>query len=296
MVPITVRGQRSGIRSGLQKQGGGYYAYSILAGECFSMSNSSCGRTRAVKANKQSGCGTEGASRQLASAETYATPSTKELRQVIKDDDIVLAYVVRTCQSVHAGAASRSPLLQHVGSGPNIDGGRITLCTCKHRMRASPVFEDENLKSRIWIAGFSSSRGGEENWLFYLMKVAEVFASQQGIYERLKSDPNVLARKLASENVLGDIFEPMNPCRNPLNPDDYKKPHPEHRHRPDDLWRSDIKSEYYGRNPKMLLGDKKASYCYSVGRIKLNTKRMTQGYLRMSGEEFFHRLNDFPES
>ena len=52
------------------------------------MSNSSCGKALAVKANKQSGCGTKGASLQLASAETYAAPSTKELRQVIKDDDI----------------------------------------------------------------------------------------------------------------------------------------------------------------------------------------------------------------
>ena len=211
--------------------------------------------------------------------------------------DIVLTYVVRTCQAVHAGAASRSPLLQHVGSGPNLDGGRITLCTCKHKMRTSPVFDDDDLKSRIWIAGFSSSRGGQENWLFYLMKIGGVFASQRDIYQELKkADRNVLANKLASKNVLGDIFEPINPCRNPLNPDDYKKPHPEHRHRLDDLWRSDIKSEYCGRNPKMLLGDKKASYCYSVGKIKLNAKRMTQGYSRMSGEEFLHRLNDFPES
>lgn len=259
------------------------------------MSNTFCGRGHPVKANKQSGCGTKGPSLQIASAESYAVPSTKELGQVIKEDDIVLAYVVRTCQPVFDSSGS-SPFLRHIGSGPNIDGGRITLCTCKHKMRTSPVFGNDDSKSRIWIAGFSSSKGGEENWLFYLMKVGEAFDDQRGIYERLKSSPDVLAKKLATDNVLGDIFEPMNPCRDPLNPDNYKKPHAEHPHMGDDLWRHDIKSKYNGRKPKMLLGDEMASYCCPVGKIKLNTKRMTQGYSRMSGEEFLLRLNDVPES
>jgi len=129
--------------------------------------------------------------------------------------------------------------------------------------------------------------------LFYLMKVGEVFDSQREIYERLKSYPDILARKLAANNVLGDIFEPMNPCRDPLNPDDYKEPHAEHRHIEDDLWRRDIKSEYNGRHPKMLLGDKDYSYCYSIGRIYLNTEKpMGRPVRRMSGSEFLPLLND----
>ncbi len=256
------------------------------------MNKASCGSRRLVKVSNQSGCGTKGASQQTPSAEPYATPSTQELGQAIKEDDIVLAYVVRTCQPIYGGGLP-SPLLRHTGSGPNLDGGRITLCTCKHKIRTSPVFEADDSKSRIWIAGFSSSKGGKENWLFYLMKVDEAFDDQRGIYERLKLSPDVLVEKLAASNVLGDIFEPLNPCRDPLNPDNYKLPHMEHRHIEGDLWRRDIQSRYHGRNPKMLLGDQVASYCYSVGKIKLNAKRMTQGYSRMSGEEFLRRLVDF---
>ncbi len=185
MDSIAVRGQRTGVRSGLPKQGR-YDANSFVAGERFSMSKASCGSRRPVKVSNQSRCGRKGASQQIASAEPYATPSTKELGQAIKEDDIVLAYVVRTCQPIYDGSRP-SPLRRHTGSEPNLDGGRITLCTCKHKMRTSPVFVADGSKSRIWIAGFSSSKGGEENWLFCLMKVDEAFDDQCGIYERLGS-------------------------------------------------------------------------------------------------------------
>lgn len=262
------------------------------------MSNASCGSVRPVKANKQSGCGTKGASQQLASAEVYGAPSTKELGQVIKDDDIVLAYVVKTCEPKHDPSGA-SVALEHTGSGPNMAGGRITLCTCKRKMRTSPVFLDDALRSRIWIAGFSRSILDKKNWLFYLMKVGETFDSQRRIYERLKSNPEVLEKKLATDFVLGDIFVPKNPCRFEFDPDCYKPPHPDHAHtKPPhrDTWKKDINFQGYGgRHPKMLLGDELNSYCYPNGKIFLTTdKPMTQGNRRMSGEEFLRRLNDFP--
>jgi hypothetical protein len=256
------------------------------------MSNTSCSSGHPVKSSKQSGCGTKGASQQIASAEVYATPSAEILRSVIHKNDIVLAYVVRTCKPKHDGSGA-SVVLEHTGSGPNMAGGRITLCTCKHTMRTSPVFWDDELRSNIWIAGFSSSSFDGKNWLYYLMKVGQKFDSQREIYEYLKASPDVLAKKLATKNERGDIFEPTNFCRNPLDPDDYKNPHANHSHIAGDKWKRDINCQYHGRHPKMLLGDEFNSYCYPNGIIFLNTaKPMTQGNRLMSEGEFLPLLND----
>jgi hypothetical protein len=258
------------------------------------MSKGSCGSGQSSKTNNQSGCGTKGASQQLASAHVYATPSTEELTSAIKPNDIVLAYVVKTCEPKRA-LSGATVILEHNGSGPNMAGGRITLCTCKRLMRTSPVFWDKASRSRIWIAGFSSSKGGQKNWLFYLMKVGESFDSQRAIYERLKSNPEVLEKKLATDFVLGDIFVPKTPCRFEFDPDCYKPPHPNHAHRKPphpDTWNKDINFQGYGgRYPKMLLGDEINSFCYPNGQIFLTAdKPMTQGNRRMSGEEFLSRL------
>ena len=132
------------------------------------------------------------------------------------------------------------------------------------------------------------------------MKVGEAFDSQREIYESLKSNnPEILEKKLATDFVLGDIFVPKNPCRDRFDPDCYKPPHPNHAHRQPphrDTWKKDINFlGYGGRNPKMLLGDELNSYCYPKGKIFLNTKPMTQGNRRMSGEDFLGSLNDSPE-
>lgn len=295
MDSIAVCGQGTGVRSGLSKQAG-YNANSFLAGERFSMSKASCGSGQPVKLNNQSACGMKGASHQLASAHVYPTPSIEKLISAIKPDDIVLAYVVKTCEPKR-DESSASIALEHTGSGPNIAGGRITLCTCKRKMRTSPVFLAPALRSRIWIAGFSRSTLDGKNWLFYLMKVGETFDSQREIYERLKSNPDVLEKKLATDFVLGDIFVPKNPCRSEFDPSCYKPPHPNHAHTQPphrDTWKNDINFQGYGgRYPKMLLGDEVDSYCYPNGKIFLNTvKPMTQGNRRMSGEDFLALLND----
>lgn len=260
------------------------------------MSNTSCSRGRPVKDIKQSGCEARGASEQLASAEVYAAPSAGILRNMIQGKDVVLAYVVRTCEPKHDDSGA-SVVLEHTGSGPNMAGGRISLCTCKHRMRTSPVFCDDDLKLNVWIAGFSSSTFDGKNWLYYLMKVDQKFDSQREIYQYLKTIPDVLKKKLATKNERGDIFEPTSSFSKHFDPDDYKNPHVNHSHIEGDKWKRDIDCQYHGRRPKMLLGDKVNSYCYPNGKIFLNTvKPMTQGNRRMSGEDFLALLNDFPRA
>lgn len=44
----------------------------------------------------------------------------------------VYAYIVTTIKTTQPGFQ-----LQQTGSAPNFDGGRITLCTCKHKDRAT---------------------------------------------------------------------------------------------------------------------------------------------------------------
>lgn len=259
------------------------------------MSSSSCGKRRVVKkTNNRLGCGTKGAAQKFVSGEVYAAPPVGVLRTVIRENDVVLAYVVRTCKPKQ-GSSNASVVLEHTGSGPNIAGGRITLCTCKHMMRTSPVFCDDDLKSNIWIAGFSSSNFDGKNWLYYLMKVDRKFDSQREIYEYLQSTPDVLKQKLATKNDRGDIFEPRSSLSKHFDPDAYKKPCVNHSHIEGDEWKRDIDCQYHGRRPKMLLGDEANSFCYPSGKIFLNTaKPMSRGNRRMSGEDFFALLNDFP--
>jgi hypothetical protein len=66
------------------------------------------------------------------------------------------------------------------GCGPNFQGGLITLCTCKHRMR---TYMDPDDWNGIWIAGFTSlPTGNGANFLIYLMRVAYAFASQRDLW------------------------------------------------------------------------------------------------------------------
>src|SRR4051794_13946447 len=57
-------------------------------------------------------------------------------------------YVVRTVKWARETAAFE----QH-GSAPNSQGDALTLCTCKHQMRASRAAGDWG---GVWLAGFTS--------------------------------------------------------------------------------------------------------------------------------------------
>src|SRR5713101_4344306 len=57
-------------------------------------------------------------------------------------------------------------LFRQRGCAPNFQGGYITLCTCKHQMRAT---QDGDDWKDTWVAGFASRCLGH-HWLFYLTK------------------------------------------------------------------------------------------------------------------------------
>src|SRR6266550_5942511 len=64
----------------------------------------------------------------------------------------VYAYIVTTIKT--------TPDFQlcQTGSGPNFDGGRITLCTCKHKDRATfdPLKDQPDPWKNVWVAGLTS--------------------------------------------------------------------------------------------------------------------------------------------
>ena len=70
-----------------------------------------------------------------------------ELADLIEDNsDAVYGYVMSSVKL-------NGKLLRQTGTGPNFQGGCVTLCTCKHRMRTSLPSKEWANK---WIAGFTS--------------------------------------------------------------------------------------------------------------------------------------------
>src|SRR5262245_52196061 len=92
--------------------------------------------------------------------------------------------------------------LQHWGSGPNFRGGCLTLCTCRHEIRAEK--QDPNEWRGWWFAGFANVSG--RVWLFYLAQVKVAFESQARIWTALPSE--VRQAKSTLLNGLGDLYEP----------------------------------------------------------------------------------------
>jgi len=69
------------------------------------------------------------------------------LEKVDSDGDLVYSYIIATIKL-------RDSRFVRTGSAPNFQGGRITLCTCKHFMR---TFLDKDAWVGKWIAGFTGA-------------------------------------------------------------------------------------------------------------------------------------------
>ena len=148
---------------------------------------------------------------------------------------LVYCYVVATVE--YAGGQ-----LMQSGSGPNFQGGLITLCTCKGQMRAG---KDMGAWIGTWIAGITGAPAGRqaEGFLFYLMRVARAFASHRDLWDWLSAHaPDAAKAKVADQNQLGDVYRPRDPCVDPYSPYAYFPPCPLHVHS-GTAWHEDI--DYY---------------------------------------------------
>ena len=154
--------------------------------------------------------------------------------------------------------------LHQQGSGPNFQGGLITLCTCKHLMRTYPVIKSGK---DVWIAGYSSSTHSGGSMLFYLMKIALRFESYQDFWFSDFVPEGAKVEKVADSNIFGDIYRPKSATGNPHWHRTYHAPPKGHAHcRPGARateWWTDI--EYRSRSgctPALLVGDPEFSFLW----------------------------------
>jgi len=90
------------------------------------------------------------------------------------------------------------------GSAPNFQGGLITLCTCKHSMRAT-LTPRAMASVGVWVAGLTSwdpSIRGKQQSLVYFMRVGEGLRLAGGV------GPGRYAKSGRSEVVDAKRFDP----------------------------------------------------------------------------------------
>jgi hypothetical protein len=176
--------------------------------------------------------------------------------------DRAYSYVVRTVRWDHETATFR----QH-GSAPNFQGDVLTLCTCKHQMRATQA-----AWPGVWLAGVTSRTIHDgKHWLFYLAKIETAYESHADIWNGMGAGSR--NAKAAHLHFLGDIFKPKTPLPTAdarFSPPRYVSPHLHaHRWRDEDGWHdgwhNDISyhlAHKYG-HPPLLVADPRRTFLWN---------------------------------
>jgi hypothetical protein len=173
---------------------------------------------------------------------------------------------------------------QH-GSAPNFQGDVLTLCTCKHQMRASQAAEDW---AGVWLAGVTSRTIHDgRHWLFYLARIESAYESHSDLWTGMGA--GCRNAKAAHVHYLGDVFKPKTPPPTTdarFSPARYVPPtlHA-HRWRDEDGWHNgwhnDINyylAHRYGR-PPLLVADPRRTFLWSEPVIYF-AGRHCRNYLR----------------
>lgn len=88
-------------------------------------------------------------------------------------------------------------------SGPNWEGGVVTITTCKHLLRTYKSM----VEGKTALIGLTNKLEGE-NFLMYAGVIDLKFPSNYHLGDYLvKNNPTAYTKKLAKNNRLGDIFE-----------------------------------------------------------------------------------------
>jgi hypothetical protein len=181
------------------------------------------------------------------------------------------------------------------GSGPNFQGGFITLCTCKHKDRASPPkpgcrgSNPNDPWKGVWVAGLCSPSQARPRGLFYLMLVERTFASHAACWTGLGHP----SQKSAHRHPFGDVYEPRaSASGSPWTEASYKDHLPEHCHDSKGR-RTDIEVSYYTmkRHPRLLVGDPEWSFLWRAPRITLTPHADTDW--ATAHHRFYQELSDF---
>ena len=209
------------------------------------------------------GCRSYSLTRVVNDGRTFVSPpSPKDLLASIPAslcNRPVYAYIIRTIKTT-----GDYQLIQQ-GSAPNFDGGRITLCTCKHKDRATfrPSNNPNDPWENVWVAGLTSRSEDPSRSLASLICVERSFLNQTDLWRYLPGDCR--QAKSASRSEVGDLFEPKaGASDDPFNPANYCSPIAGHVHgtpKKPNAWHEDVMR--WGRSSKphrLLLGQAAQSY------------------------------------
>jgi hypothetical protein len=174
------------------------------------------------------------------------------------------SYVVRSVKWHH-----ETEIFEQQGSGPNFQGDVLTLCTCKHRMRASRAAEDW---SGVWVAGMTSRTIHHgKHWLFCLAQIELACESHADLWAKMSAGSR--NAKAAHLHFLGDIFKPKTPVPTAdarFSPLRYIAPHlHSHRWRDEDgwhnAWHNDINYHlaYKYGHPPLLVADPRRTFIWN---------------------------------
>lgn len=212
------------------------------------------------------------------------------------DNERVYGYVVRSVRP-------RDGVYVQTGSAPNFNGGFITLCTCKHSMRAS--LTREQWQKGVWVAGFTSwdKDFNKQQSLVYLMRVGEAYESQADLVNEFRRSgrSSTIDSKDSTQHVLGDIMIPSAESlvgEERFSPSAYKIPmlgHAHREHEGDDGWRDDI---HYlgvgGRQAAMLVGDEDFSFMWTHPVIRRRNPKHSRPYRQFSLADFLDDIEGVP--
>jgi hypothetical protein len=190
----------------------------------------------------------------------------KRLRNV---GDEAYSYVVTSVEL-------KERIFEQRGSGPNFEGGVLTLCTCKHQMRASQSTDE--WESDVWLVGFTSRTIYEKkHWLFYMAKIESAYESHSDLWKSMTE--TIRQEKVAHRKYLGDMFKPktrslMGDAR--YAPFHYHVPrlHAHRNRKNPNGWRNDIRyhlADKYG-HASLLVADPELTFIWNKPTIFLKQK------------------------
>lgn len=204
----------------------------------------------------------------------------RKIAQVGASDEDVYAYVVRSVRPVNGKYVQR-------GSAPNFQGGLITLCTCKHGMRAT--LTSEQWQRGVWVAGLTSwdQAFGKQQSLVYFMRVGEAYASQAELVQALHQSGRreVVDAKDSTRHGLGDLMIPASDVvagNDRYLPAAYLPPMVGHSHRStaeDTGWEDDVNYVGAGGGQSvMLVGDRNFSFVWTRPLVRRRRPGPTRPY------------------
>lgn len=228
--------------------------------------------------NKVIGCQPNHSGWQVPVVALPLDPTLQIVGKALGRDAVIYSYVMTS-------VTKENGLLKHDGCGPNIEGGLITLCTCKHHMRsAGHWLEDSKKASNKWVAGFTDNKAGG-NVLFYLMQISEAYESHADLWRAFlqQGRKKILDVKNATNNPFGDVYQPKDTekCISEIRyeQESYEDPIDGHAHEND--WRKDVNYEGYGKQQAALLvGEPVNSFVWTKGAVfsKSTLPRSTKKY------------------